>query len=280
MSEQGLKGQSLMFSLQSHHLLSRETSHPIPLRSFSRSPFYCQLLLSGKSLILAFVFGILFLSGCANTAKVETDDGRTVQIVMRFRGPVDVSRYRYYVALSGITPPAVPSIPPAKYLPTPGRTYDDTHPDFQNNTSAILQYYTYFFTTWSDYVVVDQAGIQLFKSNSTGFTASKVNDHFNYLASFAFGGSFVVSESTLTIRFPMASLSAASASQLHYSIFTSEPTDSPSTEAGTVRDILQDAQLLELTINVEKNARIGPFFDSEDTSLSAIDLVEWSVDIL
>ncbi len=223
---------------------------------------------------------ICFIGGCANTAQTDIQDIRIVQVTLKFRGGVDVGQYQYYIALSGVTRPLVPEIPPAKYFPTPGRTYNDAHPDFQNQINAILPFYSNFFGTWSDYIVVGRQGISLFNSSSTGFTAISADNHFNYLANLAFDGTYVVTGSTMIIRFPMSSLSAAAATQLHYSIFTSEVTDSPVTEAGTLRDILQDAQAGELVINVEKNAQIGPFFDSEDTSATASDLVEWSIDIL
>jgi hypothetical protein len=220
------------------------------------------------------------IGGCANTAKTDSPEIRIVQITLKFRGPIDVNAFQYYIALSGQTRPLVPEIPPSKYFPTPGRTYNDAHPDFQNQTDAILPFYTSFFNTWSDYIVVGRRGISLFKSNSTGFTATSADDHFNYLENILFSGTYTTSGSTMIIRFQMLELSAASATQLYYSIFTSEVTDSPVTEAGTLRDILQDAQAAELVIDVEKNAQIGPFFDSEDTSATASDLVEWSIDIL
>jgi hypothetical protein len=221
---------------------------------------------------------VIIISGCANTAKKNTDEDRILQFTLKFKAKVDPNAYQYFVAFSSIGRPILPFIPPALYFPTPGRTFNDAHPDFQNNTAAILGYYTRYFNTWSDYIVVDRQGISLFRSNGPGFIASKVDDHFLYLKRLAFEGSFAASGSTLIIRVPLSTLTISSARQVYYSIFTCTPTDS--TESGTLRDILQDAQVNELVINVNKNAQIGPFFDSQDTSDPSLDLIEWSVDIL
>jgi len=223
-------------------------------------------------------FLVIIVSGCANTAKSDTDEDRIVQFTLKFKAAVDPNVYQYYVAFSGTGRPIMPFIPPSLYFPTPGRTFNDAHPDFQNNTAAILGYYSNFFDTWSDYIVVDRQGISLFRSNGPGFTATRVDDHFSYLKRLAFEGSFVASGSTLIIRVPLSTLTIFSATQVYYSIFTCTTTDS--TEAGTLRDILQDAQLDELVIDVKKNAQIGPFIDSQDATDPSIDLIEWSVDIL
>jgi hypothetical protein len=222
-----------------------------------------------------WVLGAVFLGGCANTAGKDEGGAsvQTVQVTLTFAGAVDTLSNRYYVIFSGTQDPLIPSIPPDTYFPTPGRNYDELHVQFQNQSDPILPFYTDYFSTWSDYIVVDSEGISLFKSGTGSFVAMLSDDHFNYQRSLSFSGSSTVNGNTLIVRVPLSQLTASGATRLYYTIATS---DKDSTQAGMLKDILQnDAP----SILVGPNAQEGPFSDSTDASIPSLDLIEWSIDI-
>ncbi|MSR89206.1 MAG: hypothetical protein EXS67_06090 [Candidatus Margulisbacteria bacterium] len=229
-----------------------------------------------KNAFKLILLGSFLLSmGCARTVE-EKSKILDINVRLTFSGPVDLTRFRYYIIFSPTASPSLPTIPPSKYFPTPGEiSFDETNPEIL--TGGINAYYQSFFSTWSDYVVVGPGlNASHYPSKSTAFSATTTNN-----AAYQINTSFapILSNSpsnTITLRFSIQSLSP-SFEKIFFKFATAELADS--TRTGYLQDSLDD---FSTYIEAKSGQKIGTIdhISPNPTVPAGANLISWEVTVL
>ena len=223
-----------------------------------------------------------FMQGCARTVSPLTPD-ITISFKITFREAIDTSKYNYYLIFSTESPPFVPQQNIEEYFITPGRSFDTFNSHYRSR--EISYYYATYFSTWSDYILLSNQSISLYKSNSTGFSASTTLDsHAQYQASLgaAIESNQATQPKTLEYQFPLSLLSdttlTTSEKTLYYTLVTSER-NTKGTNEGT-------GMVIDVTTEIESSTSIMTrkgYVDlltqdrTSDTNYGPADIVQWEI---
>lgn len=233
-----------------------------------------------KFLHYIIIFTIsFFLLSCANTVSTKevTID---VDITITLNAPVNRTSYYYGVALSKTTP-KISTPQDNEYIPLPGRLFN---PGTLGTEPILKQTLTYFydeyFSSWIDYIIIDENGALLYKSNATQFTFEKnennINDttsHTRYVSDSTFPASVSLSNDNTTLSFTipvdLLSTELSNSTELKMTFFTieKEKDSSPDDQAGRLRDFDSPAQKLKLQANETlENKNLEGNIDQSDFS--------------
>jgi len=197
------------------------------------------------TLLLTLLIGISLLSQSCARKVTDTSVNLEVEFDITFRGPIDLSKYNYYVLLSSSTSPLTPSQPPPdEYFPSPGRLFNAASPYITAHSNGITYFYQTYFSTWSDYLIYNKDGLSFYPSNATHFdpTTDLANSVGNYPPNTNFKTTYFAVDTatnTLKIRFSTQYLSNSTATNLHFTFVTSRyGTDDGDNGTGTILDVL------------------------------------------
>lgn len=219
---------------------------------------------------------ILVNTGCARNISGKLDSLLRFQLNITFKNPPNPNQYNYYVFFSTSTNPKVPETLPLEYFFTPGRNYDPVQ--LIPTQDDISRYYQSFFSTWSDYLVIDStSSAALYNSNATNFD-SETSDNADYDFQVGFKPDRIeIDGNILRIQFTLQLLSdnLETNETLYYTIATSEK-DATFQESGTLIDII-----LNNDPSVTVPSEPGTFNDTDrsETTHSAADIVSWEARI-
>ncbi len=110
-----------------------------------------------KAIFLFCLLAAGWLSGCAETATPVTSFGNQMVVEVTLRGPIDVNNNRYFLVLSDNPSFKIPLPPPENV------TYEFIEPGMTPLQGAVADYYLYYYSTWSGYIVLDPSGYSLVK---------------------------------------------------------------------------------------------------------------------
>ncbi|MCX5748825.1 MAG: hypothetical protein NTZ10_01075 [Candidatus Saganbacteria bacterium] len=103
----------------------------------------------GAFVISILCFGFIF-GGCAKTVVPLPNVGNQITVTITLRGDIDTVNNKYYM-IFGSANPAIPYIDKPSYFFAPGENYDSLK---MNVSKDLNYYYTYYFTTWNDYILL------------------------------------------------------------------------------------------------------------------------------
>lgn len=236
--------------------------------------------------IIALVVLVPVAAGCARTVTSPTQF-RQLEITVEFEGDIDLANYLYYFFFSPV-PVQVPTpntTPP--YFPTPGRSYDEAELAPSDN---IQPYYSTFFSTWSDYLVVTENNnlldnvfdVLFYPSNDSAFDATTTNNFsYNRELGFAATVQFDPVADTLTLVFNLNQLSVLG-SPLYFNMGVSTWPAGPGTSG--VRDesgyLIETVELQDPAILPAAGQDTLEQTDPSDPIPQSADIVRWRAKIL
>ena len=163
-----------------------------------------------------------------------------MDLTVTFRNTVNPSKYRYMAIFSSQQTPKLPIPLPQDYLPTPGSTYLLANIIALHPTETLAYYYTHYFSTWSDYLVLSGSEIAFFKSNNSGFNTPVDGNNLIYIQEIGFQQSVSsVNGKEWRLVIPLQILSALS-DTLYLNIAVCEIRD-PGQASGYVIDTLRSS---------------------------------------
>ena len=249
-----------------------------------------------KTILIGTLF---FLASCANTVS-QQDPTYEIQFTIQFQGPVNLKNYNYYLVFQtasniAIEPDQVVDLNGKTYFPTPGLPYNQETMGDQDGAepdSTFISFYTTLFSTWSDYMVIQnndnelslENAIKLFRSGNTGFqrklnSIDSTNNTY-YLESTPFKNNqqYILTKSgnILTLTFDISTIGLNINDQFSFHLFTTKrisPGDSTDL-AGHFLDYIQAPQSFDiLLLNQQSNDETGntPIDDPSG------DIISWEV---
>lgn len=231
-----------------------------------------------KALLVTVLLAIS--AGCARTV---TDKNTILQmeVEMTFRGQVNSSAYHYFFIVSGAGSPTLPNPSLQEYFPSPGLTLDINNLHFRNKgadqEARTNFYYTEYFDTWSDYIIVADDQAQLIKSRASSFDAT-TTENLVYAPETTFTYSSdigVTSEKTIKFTFQLQDLSV-SPTLLYYKLASSQLVGDGS-ETGNLMDIIEGSIS---PIQLKSNEDISRSDPEDGTNVPAgADLISWRIRI-
>lgn len=215
------------------------------------------------------------LLSCAQTVT-DKDIVLNIDITVQFRSNIDPEKYNYGIAF-GSELPKTPIPPPYEFFPTPGFNYDEDNEILIAN-NGINYYYTHYFSSWSDYVYLENtlSRFQLIKSNASQFSAD-TNSNSLYSPEISFQKTDAFTANTLRIEFPLDQLSI-NPEILYIRFFVTEKTVKQTTvyQTGNLKDISQsENNAIQLSAQQEKYASEA----SQSQINGAADIIYWRVKV-
>ena len=235
---------------------------------------YSQLFLGIVILLLISLFGL----GCARSIT-EKSLQKTITFQVTFREKVNLNQYAYYFIFSQLSTPNItlPAINPGspKYLPTPGRTYDNGNIQFLQD-GGLQPLYTQYYRSWVDYAVCYNGTVSRYKSDGLGFKVSSNN--LSIAADLGFRYNFENSGQTLTFSFDLTHiqyiLPSLSDDDILYFKFASVAIKDGS-ESGTLIDTLDSNPFIPL----KKRSELPGTEQSNALLPASADIISWKVSV-
>ena len=191
-------------------------------------------------LVLCLILTSLFTTSCARNISGQLNDNLLrLEIKITFESPPNLNHYIYYIVFGTQHTPQIPRQLPLEYFFTPGRLYDDTQLNPQEE--GITPYYTNYFSTWSDYIILTDNLTDIYNAGTTErFDPGIPPDNNRYDQQDGFNPDVIsIHDNTLTIQFTLQSLSRNLNTEdtLQFTIATSDK-NSPDQQSGTLIDIM------------------------------------------
>lgn len=165
-------------------------------------------------LLLCLLF---LLPGCAQTVTDKDVKGEEVEIIINLSGVVDTTNYRYFILLSGSAAPEIDITTANFFFFSPGQilTSNDLVAIENQDEDGILFYYQNYFSTWTDFIVLDATGVNLFNGPfSNTISTVEGQQSFNETAGFNTDNSGTSTQ--VKLRFPFSFTSLGNASNLFF----------------------------------------------------------------
>jgi len=216
---------------------------------------------------------ILSLIGCASTVTIKDVVGDELQITLTFRSTIDTSQYNYFMLFSKVEVPKVPILD--DYFIAPGRIFDDAQLAIFSAGQGIQHFYQEFFSSWSDYVVVESSGPLLYNSGAASFdpTVSTTNAHLAIISNSNFNPTTTIAGNKIMLSFQVAQLSNVSEGDTLFFNFVTIDKEL-TTQSGFELDILDSSnkQIVIRAITLQDGS------DLSDNGIDgAADLISWEV---
>ena len=237
-------------------------------------------------IIALFYFSLFLFQGCARTIDSESDTFN-IEIKFSVNSAINTSQYNYYILFSK---QATPQIEPQiienlnEYFPTPGQSYSNLGIDLNSNANGDLTYYySNYFSSWSDYILIQDNIVYFVPSNSTGFAAD-TTDNASYVNSLNFQSSLIISDDTLTLTFDVDQLGLVEDDVLYFSLLTAKRETSYSTndQSGLLQDTISDQANITIQLQAEEknlNESITSSSLGGGSIDQASDITSWEVSI-
>ncbi len=234
--------------------------------------------------IMAVCCCAALVTGCSRSITSKTVI-LTARITVVFDGPVDLDRFDYLLVFSpspGLTLPA--NSAPYLYFPTPGRSFNDQY--FLTHYGSIGTFYTQYYNTWSDYMLVGRGIRAVYKSGGTQFTPPLIDidgetqistANFTSPPTSGFTPVAILTENQLTITFQVDQLTTAS--QLYMQVATVEKNvhgDMSGYEAGEFRDRLNSP----IQVIMQQSSAPQTYPQTDNTDQTGSDILSCTVQIL
>lgn len=238
-----------------------------------------------KSIIgLISVLIIIATLGCSRSVTSKTVI-LTARVTITFDGPVDLDQINYLLIVSqssNLTLP--PNSAPYLYFPTPGRSFNDQY--FLSNYGSIGDFYSQYYSTWSDYLIIGRNLRAAYKSGSTQFTAPTTTvdgetqiatSNFTFPPTSGFTPVASVNGNQLTITFQIDQLT--SASQFYLQVATvakNVNSDMVGYDAGEFRDKLSSPIL----VLVQQSNAPQTIPETDNSDQKGTDILSCTVQVL
>lgn len=239
-----------------------------------------------KLLTNLFIFFLLFLlSSCARTVSQDNDQ-LYIEIKLKLNAYVDTQNYNYYVLFSKSQTPLIePQYiqPLNEYFISPGLYYSDLGLASNPNADGqVSYYYSTYFSTWSDYIIIQNNQAILVQSGANTFSPTTTNNA-DYTASLNFDHTLSIITNTITLTFSVDQLNVSENDVLYCRFLTSKRTNqygSPD-QAGLIQDtISEQISVLLQSQEEEKNLNESVISSDFGGSIDAkSDIISWEISI-
>ena len=245
------------------------------------------MIKQSKNVVILLLFYLIcfFCTGCARTVSTDSDIFN-IEIKLSLNAAVNTSNYNYYIIFSTQSSPLIePQIIETlnEYFPTPAQTYSNLGVDLNSNAAGDLSYYySTYFSTWSDYILIQDNQVYFVQSEDTGFDES-TTDNASYVNSLTFDSSLLVVDNTITITFDSDQLNLIEDDILYFSFLTAKrsSTYSSNDQSGLLQDTISEQGSITIKLyQEEKNLNESITSSVSGGSIDmASDITAWEVSI-
>lgn len=224
---------------------------------------------------ISLLFVGFFSLSCARTVT-DRNTPLFLEIKIQTREAINPNNINYLFIFSKTSTPeiALPNVSPGSnfYFPTPGRIFDTSDPTFSEvfDSEGITPFYQTYFSTWSDYIVINKNSLWLYSSNSTQFSPNTTDNNSYSFNRNRFDTAYTIIGNTLTLTLDASSIYPQLIGNAYFTIATTKITDD--TETGYFRDKID----IQASIPLELHQKNGPNNEIENSGLDgASDIIEW-----
>ena len=223
-----------------------------------------------RDIKILLLITVIFFCGCAKTVTPLPQLGNELKINIRFRSNVDPSKYRYYIIFSEKVIKIPYSTYPVNYFFGPGEDYDKNSMDV---STYLVDYYTRYFITWNDFVLLKD---NVYNMTNGPFTDSTL--HATYKPSLldyrSVASGDVAGQKTISVTVYFNRLSSVPPI-LYFNFAAVDPTGC--TSGGYLLDYLRAT---DNTISTVQGTSITGKIEPQDLSIDgALDITSWDMTI-
>tara|TARA_A100001015_G_scaffold315807_1_gene428513 strand:+ start:798 stop:1538 length:741 start_codon:yes stop_codon:yes gene_type:complete len=245
------------------------------------------MIKQSKNIVILALFYLIcfFCTGCARTISTDSDIFN-IEIKLSLNAAVNTSKYNYYIIFSTQSTPLIePQIIETlnEYFPTPAQSYSNLGLDLNSNANGSLAYYySTFFSTWSDYILIQDNSVYFVQSGSTSFAAD-TTDNASYVNSLTFDSSLTVLNNTITLTFDTDQLGLVENDILYFTFLTAKRSSSygSNDQSGLIQDTISEQSYITISLQQEEKNLNESITSSESggTIDMASDITSWEVSI-